>query len=108
MKLARLLPVFSATFVVAYVVAMQFNLALFTYHPRLMEFELLAARPKAGPAMYWYGWLLTALLVSVLACALALALPERWRARVWPGLSWVIPIGAMLVVVFLLRSYFIR
>jgi hypothetical protein len=104
----RALPAFSAAFIIIYVIAMDNNLALFTYHPALKEFELLAARPKGGPAMYWYGWLVTAFLGALVVAAVALVVPERWQARVWPTLSWVAPAAAILVVAFLLRGYFIR
>jgi hypothetical protein len=103
----RALPVFSASFAVIYLVATYDNLALVTYHPVLKQLDWLAAPPKTGPAMYWYGWLLTAALGSTAASALALALPDRWTARIWPGWSWVIPLAVLLVFVYLLRGWFI-
>ena len=68
----------------------------------------LAAAPHGGPAMYWYGWLATAFLGALAVSAVALAVPERWAARAWPALSWIVPTAAILVVAFLLRGYFIR
>ena len=70
MKLA--LPVFSVAFVVIYAFAVDFNLALFTYHPQLNEFAFLVERPKTGPAMYWYGWIATSALGAMIVSALAL------------------------------------
>ena len=57
MSFYRAFPVFSAMFAVLYLLAATFNYALFTYHPLLHELDLLAQPAKAGPAMYWYGWI---------------------------------------------------
>lgn len=100
--------VFSAAFAVLYIVAVENNLALFTYHPALDEFEPLVKRPKAGPAMYWYGWLATSALAASTIGALACLIPEPWAKRVWPGLAWLIPVLVMGVFCYLLRGYFLR
>ena len=60
------LPVFSVAFVVIYAFAVDFNLALFTYHPQLNEVAFLVERPKTGPAMYWYGWIATSALGAMM------------------------------------------
>jgi hypothetical protein len=108
MKLTRVFPLFSVAFAVIYVFAMEYNFALFTYHPQLKEFGLLVQAPKAGPAMYWYGWIVTSLLGAALVSAIALCLPRQWGARLWTGWTWLIPTAAFVVVVYLLRSYFLR
>ena len=105
MKLA--LPVFSIAFVVIYAVAVDFNLALFTYHPQLNQFAFLVERPKAGPAMYWYGWIATSALGAMIVSALALAVPSSWT-RIWSGWTWVIPTAVMVFFVNLLKGYFLR
>ncbi len=107
MKVSRAFPVFSASFAVLYLISMYYNLALITYHPALKQVEWLTARPKAGPAMYWYGWLLTAALGSTVISALALALPDRWLARFSSGWSWAVPLAVLLFFVYLLRGWFI-
>jgi hypothetical protein len=48
-KLAHSLPFVSAAFLVFDALAVEFNLALLE-------------PPKAGPAMYWYGWIETSAL----------------------------------------------
>jgi hypothetical protein len=105
----RVFPVFSATFAVLYVLAMNFNLALFTYFPRTHGFGLLAASPTAesGVAMYWYGWLLTASLGSVAVAGIALLVPDRLAVRVWSGWSWLVPAIMVIVLAYLLRSWFL-
>ena len=105
----RAFPVFSTVFAVLYVLAMNFNLALITYFPRTHEFGLLTARPTAesGVAMYWYGWLLTASLGSVAVAGIALLVPDRLAARVWSGWSWLVPTVMVVVLVYILRGWFL-
>jgi len=108
MNFARVLPVFSVVFVVVYGFAVYFNLALFTYHPQLHQFAFLVEPPKAGPAMYWYGWITTSALVALLVASIALTTPQQWTARIWPGWTWLIPVAVMLFFVYLLQGYFLR
>ncbi len=110
MKVARVLPVFSAAYAVIYLVAMYENLALVTYYPRLQQWFALTVTglPKsAGPGMYWYGWIATALVGAAIVALLALALPERPLARFMSIASWAAPLGVVLIIVFLLRGWFL-
>jgi len=100
--------VFAAVYTVAYLIAMEKNYALFTYHPALEEFGLLVERPKEGPAMYWYGWMATAGIVALVAGLVACFVPERVTKRLWSGWSWAVPVAVMFVLGYLLRGYFIR
>ncbi len=108
----RWLPVFSVTFAVAYATLYYFavrqNWALFTYHPALGTFGIFTTRAQGGPSMFWYGWIATAALGGAAIAALASALPARVTRRLWPGLSWAVPLCAILAFAFLLRGYFLR
>jgi hypothetical protein len=112
MTLPRSFPLFATTFACAfavlYIVSVQYNLALFTYHPALNQWGPLVQPPKGGPAMYWYGWLATSAVGAVALAAVACLLPSRWVARLWPGFAWLVPVAVMLAVVYLLRGYFLR
>jgi hypothetical protein len=108
MKIARVLPVFSVAFAVTYAFAVAYNLAVFTYHPQLRQFAIGVEPPKAGPAMYWYGWIVTSAIVASLLSAIALLLPGARTARPWSGLAWLIPVAVMLFFVYLLKGYFLR
>ena len=108
MNISRAFPVFSAAFAVSYALAVVFNLALFTYHPQLKQFAWLVEAPKAGPAMYWYGWIVTSTVAALATSAIALALPPAWTARIWPGFAWFVPAVVMVFFVYLLRGYFLR
>jgi hypothetical protein len=99
---------FPVLYAVAYVIAVENNYALFTYHPALGEFGFLVERPKDGPAMYWYGWMATAGIVAFVAAAIASFIPERAAQRLWPGFSWAVPIAVMVVFSYLLSGFFMR
>jgi hypothetical protein len=106
MSATRTLPIFAATFAVIYVLAVEANWALVTYHPRLGEWEWLTQPTKSGPPMYWYGWLGTAFLTASAVSLLALPLTRRWQPPAWIG--WAVPLAVMVVFVYLMRSFFLR
>lgn len=112
MTLPRSFPVFAvvfaAAFAVAYLVCVERNYALFTYHPAIYELGIGVQKPKDGPAMYWFGWIASS---GIAASAIALAacwLPGGLTRRLWSGWSWAVPVAVMLVFCYLLRSYFLR
>jgi len=111
MSIARAIPVFSAAFLVAYAVAMHFNLAPFTYYPQVGAFASGVAKPspQLGPAMYWYGWLSVALVAAAAVAALVeLLVPQPLTRRAAPLLSWTIPLLVIAFFLWDLRSWFIR
>jgi hypothetical protein len=111
MSMSRALPVFSVAFAVLYVLSMDNNWALFTYLPRSGEFHALVflpPTPRAGPAMYWYGWLATSAIGAAVAGAAASWAPANWAGRRWSALTWAVPLVVILVIVYILRSWFIR
>lgn len=102
----RVIPIFAAAFALVYVVSVEANWALFTYHPRTGEFEWLTRPAKAGPAMHWFGWIGTATLAASAISLAALPLTRRWAPPVWIG--WAIPLAVMVTFLYLLRSFFLR
>jgi hypothetical protein len=108
MIIGRALPVFSIAFALIYIASVQYNLALFTYHPEIAQWGPLVQPPKQGPAMYWYGWLATATIGSAALAALSLALPARAVERTTSTLVWLIPIIMIGVISYILRGYFLR
>jgi hypothetical protein len=106
MNCSRVFPIFAAAFAVIYVLSVEGNWALVTYHPRIGEWEWLAKPSKSGPAMYWYGWIATSLLAASAFSLITLPLARRWQPPVWIG--WVAPLATILVFVYLLRSFFLR
>lgn len=104
MSLARVLPVFSASFALVYLIAVEANLAAVTYHPRTGKWDLLTVPASNGPAMYWYGWLITALLGAVALSAAALPLTRSKPPPSWIG--WAVPLATMAAFLYFLRVYF--
>lgn len=100
--------VFAIVFTVVYVFAVEKNYALFTYHPAVNAFGAGVEEPKDGPAMYWYGWLATAGIVAFIAGVVASLLPVGLVRRLWPGWTWVVPVGVMAAFAYLLRNFFLR
>jgi hypothetical protein len=103
----RFSAVFGATFAVLYVVAMEMNIAAFTYHPRLMEFGLGTEPARSGPAMYWFGWMTTSAIGGLVLGAVASILPVR-GARPWYALAWLLPLGAMLASLYFMIPFFTK
>lgn len=106
---------YSIAFAALYVVALKFDLALFTVYPAIgvilpgAHHSRDAVGPSMGgfmPAMYWYGWTATAALGAIILAAVAATLPERWTGRLWPGLLWAVPVLAMLGCVYLTLPWF--
>ena len=108
MTISRVFPVFSIAFAVIYIASVQYNLALFTYHPEPGLWGPLVQAPKQGPAMYWYGWLATSALGAAALAALALALPAKPLERAASVLVWLVPIVMIGVISYILRGYFLR
>jgi hypothetical protein len=106
MTIAKTFSIFAAAFAVIYVLAVELNWALVTYHPRLGEWEAMVQPAKSGPAMYWYGWLLTSALGATAVSLAALPLTRYFSFPTWPG--WAIPLLVMVIFVYLFRSFFLR
>jgi hypothetical protein len=77
-KVAIFTIAFGAIYAVIYMICAEANLPLLTYHPVIGELDLLWTPEKRGPAMYWYGWMLTALIGASAVAFVATAVPERW------------------------------
>ena len=106
MSYTRVFPIFAAAFAVVYVLSVEYNWAMVTYHPRINEWEWLTKPSKSGPAMYWFGWIGTTILAASAISVLTLPLTRRWQPPVWIG--WAVPLAVMVVFVYLLRSFFLR
>jgi hypothetical protein len=106
---------YGTAFAVLYVVALKWDLALFTVYPSLRVIlpgthharDVVA--PSLGflaPAMYWYGWTATAALGALIIGGVSALLPERWTQWIWPGWLWVVPTLAMIACVYLTLPWF--
>ena len=108
MRAASFSTVFAAVFGIVYLIAVQKNYALFTYHPALGEFGWGVQAPRDGPAMYWYGWLATAGGTAMIAGLLGQLIRQSAAERLAATLAWVVPLAVLAGFAWLLRGYFIR
>ncbi|HYK80082.1 MAG TPA: hypothetical protein VEU95_10650 [Micropepsaceae bacterium] len=92
---ARLM-VFSLAAAIAYTLAYYFDWPLFVYDLTGGELRFFATT-ASGPAILWYGWLMTAILAGLVA---TLLVPPRLIERFLPDLLWFVP--AVLIVAALL------
>jgi integral membrane sensor domain MASE1 len=80
-KVVVLTTVFGVAYAVIYVICTEINLPLVTYHPVIGEVDVLWTPERRGPAMYWYGWMLTSLIGALALAWLAIIVPEQWVQR---------------------------
>jgi hypothetical protein len=80
---------------------------LFTYHPgtNRIDFGWAAARANEGPAMYWYGWIATTLIVAALIGWLASLLPRRISDKSPLFLIWLLPLPALAILAYVLMPF---
>src|SRR5436190_5983873 len=102
---------FAVTFAVVgtltYCVCLLMNWPVFTYHPAVNRFEWGwgPGRSGEGPAMYWYGWTATTLIVGAVAGFVATLLPESAAKKVPLILVWLLPILAIPYLIWDLRQW---
>jgi hypothetical protein len=109
-KLRAFVVTFAAVGPILYLVCLAWNLPLFTYHPAIGRIDLgwTPARSGEGPAMYWYGWTLTALLSTTIVSALATLLPERVTRRIPLYLVWLLPLLMVPLLAYSLRAFWLH
>jgi hypothetical protein len=90
-----------------YLVCLFWNLPLLTFHPATNRIALgwEAARSGEGPAMYWYGWTLTVILVGGILSFIAALLPESLTRKIPLALVWILPIVAIPFFIYSLMSF---
>jgi hypothetical protein len=58
--------------------------------------------------MFWYGILVTCFVGACVAAALAALVPQRVAQRVWPGLTWLVPVAVLVFIAYILRPYYLN
>jgi len=99
--------VFALVTPVVYVVCEMRNWPLFTYHPGTNRIDLgfAPAVKDEGPAMYWYGWTATTLIVASVLGLAAAKLPESATRKIPLALVWILPLAAVPILVYALRFF---
>jgi hypothetical protein len=107
-KAERLAAIFAVAFAIIYAPTMDFNWTAATYHPIQGIWQLGFARSLGGgsPAMYWYGFVITAALGAAAVTAIASFVPDQLMERVpWRSLSWLVPILSIIYIAYVLLPY---
>jgi hypothetical protein len=99
--------VFAIATPVIYTICEMRNWPLFTYHPGTNRVDLFwaAAVRDEGPAMYWYGWTLTTVIVAGILGLIAAKLPESAVKRIPLSLTWITSLAAIPVLIYALRFF---
>jgi hypothetical protein len=92
---------------VVYLTCLFMNWPLFTFHPATnrIAWGWEAARSGEGPNMTWYGWTAMTLLVGTIVSLLATMLPESVTRKIPLILVWLIPVLAIPLLAYDLRSW---
>ena len=99
--------VFSLVAPMLYVIIEMANWPLFSYHPATGRFDLGLAPPVKGegPVMYWYGWTATMLISAGVVGLIGMALPQTAIRKIPLSLIWILPLVAIPILVYALRSF---
>jgi hypothetical protein len=99
--------VFAISSTVLYIFCEMANLPTFTYHPGTgrIEWGWAAAIKDEGPAMYWYGWLVTTFAGAAAISLVATELPQQITKRIPLALVWIVPLLAVPILVYALRFF---
>ena len=102
--------VFAIAAPVLYVGCELLSLPLFTYHPATnrIEFGWAPGRSGEGPAMYWYGWVVSMLIGCAVLGWLATLLPENVIRKIPLALIWILPILAMIPLAWALMPFWTK
>jgi hypothetical protein len=98
--------VFSAAVAVFYALSDVYRWPLFSYYPATghLAWGWVPSTDNDGPAMYWYGWVATSLLLSALLGLVAARIAARVRLFSW-HLSWCVPLIMVPVMAYTLKVY---
>ncbi len=100
--------VFAVGFALVYVVAVEQNSMLFTYHPITYSLGWGVQAAADGAAMYWFGWMATAALAGGVSALVACRLPVGLTRLLHPALAWLVQLGLLLAFGYLLSSFLLR
>jgi hypothetical protein len=98
---------FAITGTLAYLVCLEMNWPLFTFHPATnrIVWGWEASRSGEGPAMYWYGWTATSVIMGAILGFLATLLPESVTRKIPLILVWLLPILSIPYLIWDLRQW---
>jgi len=101
---------FAITGTLVYLVCLEMNWPLFTFHPATnrIVWGWEASRSGEGPAMYWYGWTATSVIMGAILGFLATLLPESVTRKIPLILVWLLPILSIPYLIWDLRQWWLH
>jgi hypothetical protein len=103
---ALFVTIFSTAVAVFYALSDVYRWPLFSYYPAtgLLAWGWAPSTDNDGPAMYWYGWVATTVLLSALLALVASRWIRSTRSGLW-HLSWLVPLIMVPVMAYTLKVY---
>ncbi len=99
--------VFSVSFSLTYVLADLYKGPFFSYYPatHLVTLGWTPSTGDDGPAMYWYGWLLSSLIVALTVSVISSIAPLSFIRRIPSSIAWMVPVALIPVMIYSLKFY---
>jgi len=99
--------VFSVSFSLTYLLVDIYRGPLFSYYPatHLVTLGWTPSTGDDGPAMYWYGWLLSSLLVALTLSIISSFAPLSLIRRIPSSIAWMVPVALIPVMIYSLKFY---
>ncbi len=99
--------VFAPCVALLYWVSDVWRFPTFSYYPAsgLYTWGWTPSTPDDGPAMYWYGWIVTSALGAALIAGLVSALPASVTRKIPASLSWLVPTLLVPAMLYSLKFY---
>jgi hypothetical protein len=101
------LAVFAAVFSSVYYACFVFAYTPVSYYPLLNEISSDVMPRTAGPAMGWFTWIVIGAISGLVAAMVAYLVPKRLGDKLGPALSWVVPLGVTLWILFVEKHWFL-
>jgi hypothetical protein len=95
---------FGAIFSVSYATLAIVDWTPFLYYPLINQFSRVPLPTKSGPSMHWYGWIVTAVVIAFVICALV---PRRWTRAIERPLAWIPTAAAILAILIFEKKWFV-
>ena len=98
---------FSAGMACFYALSDVYRWPLFSYYPATgaLAWGYAPSNDNDGPAMYWYGWVATSMLLSGALGLLLARTPMGWRRFLPWHLSWLVPLLMVPIMAYTLNVY---